>query len=447
MIPEGFARRMRVLLGSDGWRAFAAVSDRPRAAALRLNRLKCAVPPDLGFLGLRPVPWAADGYYYDPAARPGLHPYHDAGLYYLQEASAMAPAGLLDVKPGQRVLDLCAAPGGKSGQIAALLAGTGLLVSNELNPRRAAVLARNLERLGAAGVLVLSEHPRRLAGRFAGYFDRVLVDAPCSGEGMFRREEAAARDWSEGTVAMCARRQGEILRSAAAMVRPGGRLVYSTCTFAPEEDEGVVSDFLKTHPDFSIAAVEAPWFEPGRPDWIADPAPGLERAVRLWPHRLLGEGHFAAALVRAGDAPPAALPEEPAADVPPQLPDFCARTGAAVPEGRLIGFAGRLWLAPAGLPALAGLKVLRPGLELGEPRKDRLEPAHAWAMWLKACGNTADFPADSRETAAYLAGETVPGGARGWTLVTADGLSLGWAKGSGGVLKNHLPKGLRRAGR
>ena len=440
MFPPAFLRRMEALLGPADYEAFLAAAQRPRAVALRRNTLKQLPAVAVG----DPVPWAKDGYYYDPDTRPGLSPYHDAGAYYLQEASAMAPAGLLDVRPGMAVPDLCAAPGGKSSQIAALLEGRGLLVSNEIHPKRAAVLARNLERMGAANALTLNEHPQRLAERFPGFFDRILVDAPCSGEGMFRKEEAAVADWSVETVQMCARRQREILESAAAMLRPGGRLVYSTCTFAPEENEGVLSDFLWAHPEFSVGGADAPWFAPGRPDWVENPASGLERTFRLWPHKLRGEGHFAAILQKADGGPAAPQDEEPSIREPKELAEFRAAAGAEVPEGKLIAFGKSLCLAPENLPALRGLKVLRPGLELGQVLKNRFQPAHAWAMWLPSAASTADFPADSPEIETYLSGGTIAGPQTGWTLLTVDGLGLGWVKGSGGVLKNHLPKGLRR---
>ena len=331
MIPEQFTLRMRRLLGED-YDAFSASFSRPRAVGLRLNPLKGTSLPDLSAFSLAPVPWEPCGYYYDPETRPGKSAYHEAGLYYLQEASAMAPAALLDPKPGERVLDLCAAPGGKSTQLAGKMQGRGLLVCNEINSKRAKILASNIERLGIANALVLNEHPQRLEPRFKGYFDKILVDAPCSGEGMFRKEEAAVTDWSEETVFMCARRQAEILHSASVMLRPGGRLVYSTCTFSPEENEGSVSEFLHTHPDFSIEAVDAPWFSPGRPDWIEHPVPGLEKTFRLWPHRLLGEGHYCAVLRKAGDGEGAKLPLEPAAKLPKELADFCRETCAAIPS-------------------------------------------------------------------------------------------------------------------
>ena len=443
MLPAEFIARMQRLL-LEQYDAFAACYDAPRHTALRINRLKTDAPPDLTRFGLTPVPWAKDGYYYAPDTRPGLCAYHDAGLYYLQEPSAMAPVGLLNAQPGERVLDLCAAPGGKSTQLASEMAGRGLLVCNEINGKRAQILSSNIERMGIANALVLNEHPARLAERFAGFFDKILVDAPCSGEGMFRKEPIAAEEWTPDTPAMCAARQLEILHSAAQMLRPGGRLVYSTCTFSPEENEGTVSAFLRAHPDFSIETVPGTPFAPGRPDWIDDPVPGLEHTFRLWPHLLAGEGHYAAVLRRAGDAAPADVPYERGAKLQRDLLDFAKDAGAAIPEGTPVCFGPTVYLAPQALPQLAGLKVLRAGLRLGESKKGRFEPAHAWALWLKMAVRTADFAESAQETARYLAGEAIPGEQAGWTLVRVDGLSLGWVKGADGQLKNHYPKALRR---
>ena len=443
MIPEAFTLRMKRLLCED-YDAFLESFNRPRAVGLRLNPLKTNTPPDLSQFALAPVQWEPYGYYYDPETRPGKSPYHEAGLYYLQEASAMAPAALLDPQPGERVLDLCAAPGGKSTQLAGRMQGRGLLVCNEIHPKRAKILASNIERLGISNALVLNEHPQRLEARFAGYFDKILVDAPCSGEGMFRKEEAAVTDWSEDTVAMCARRQAEILHSAAQMLRPGGRLVYSTCTFAPEENEGSVSAFLHTHPEFSVERINAPWFSPGRPDWIQDPAPGLEATFRLWPHKLLGEGHYCAVLRKAGDEPGTELAQEAPAKSPKELDSFCRETNAALPEGKIVLFGQNVYLAPEEMPSLKGLRVLRSGLELGELLKNRFGPAHAWALWQTELKNTVSYPEASEQILRYLAGDVLPCETQGWTLVQVDGLSLGWAKGDGRILKNHYPKALRR---
>ena len=429
MLPEAFLQRMEAQLGSE-YPAFLESLERPRAVALRFNPLK-GERPVLPFVGA-PVPWEPEGFYYDPETRPGLHVYHEAGVYYLQEASAMAPVALLDPKPGERVCDLCAAPGGKTTQIAGRMLGQGFLVCNEINPKRAKILSRNIERMGVANALVTNEHPETLASRFPGFFDRVLVDAPCSGEGMFRKEEAAVTDWSQETVQMCARRQREILDSAARLVRPGGRLVYSTCTFAPEEDEETVAAFLEAHPEFAPEPVEAPWFVPGE-----------NASYRMWPHKLLGEGHFAAVLRKTrGESED--IPACPGEKCPKAWESFAKELDITLPEGKAVSFGQSLYWAPTELPELNRLKVLRPGLELGTERKGRFEPAHALALWLKTCAVTESFPPESPEMKAYLHGDVVPSGKKGWCLVQAGGYAIGWGKGDGSVLKNHYPKGLRR---
>lgn len=441
MLPNGFLLRMEQQL-QDEFPDYLASLDRPRAVGLRLNPLKTGHFPDLPF-SLTPVPWAQYGYYYDPQTRPGLHPWHEAGLYYLQEASAMAPVTLLDPQPGERICDLCAAPGGKTSQIAALMGGKGLLVCNEINPKRSKILSRNIERMGVANALVLNHHPAELERHFSGAFDKILVDAPCSGEGMFRKEEAAVTDWSEETVEMCARRQQEILSTAAKLLRPGGRLVYSTCTFAPAEDEGAVCEFLRTHPEFSIETVHAPTLSPGRTDLIHDPVDGLERTFRLWPHHQLGEGHYAAVLHKGGDQDSTLLPGK--GDwLPEEWKSFAADLDISLPAGKPLLFGDTLYWVPEQMPELKGMKVLRPGLELGLCRKGRFEPAHALALWLHGCRSSHDVSPDGPEIAAYLHGDVIPSPVKGWCLVTAGGLSIGWGKGDGRVLKNHYPKGLRR---
>jgi len=429
MLPEQFLERMKEQLGAD-YPAFLASLERPRAVALRFNPLK-GERPSLPFVG-QPVPWEPLGYYYDPDARPGLHPYHEAGVYYLQEASAMAPVQLLDPQPGERVCDLCAAPGGKTTQIAGRMAGEGFLLCNEWSPKRARILSRNIERMGVANALVTNEHPQRLAERLPGFFDRVLIDAPCSGEGMFRKEEAAVTDWSQETVDMCARRQTEILHSGAALVRPGGRLVYSTCTFAPEEDELAIEAFLREHPEFEPENVDAPWFDAGE-----------NASYRMWPHKLLGEGHFAAVLRKKGEEEPAGE-GCPGQKLPKEWLSFAKELDIRLPDGKTITFGQSLYWAPADMPDLRGLKVLRPGLELGILKKDRFEPAHALALWLCDCCRTVDLSLAEAEV--YMQGNVLPTHQKGWCLVTVEGYSLGWGKGDGQQLKNHYPKGLRRFG-
>lgn len=260
---------------------------------------------------------------------------------------------------------------------------------------------------------------------------------------MFRKEEAASTAWSRETVEMCAARQKEILSSAANMLRPGGIICYSTCTFAPEEDEGVIAWFLSRHPEFTPLELSAPWFSPARPDWAAPELPEIAKGFRLWPHRISGEGHFVMLLGKSGSAPASTLPTPAAIEPPPELRSFLDELEIQLPEGTLTAFGPSLYLLPPDCPDLKGLKVLRPGLELGTVRKNRFEPAHALALWLTTASRTADFSADSPEILQYLNGQVLSGPQTGWTLISANGVSLGWAKGSGGQLKNHFPKGLR----
>ena len=430
MLPEAFLERMKTQLGAE-FPSFMQSLERPRAVALRFNPLKGEKQPSLPFVG-EPVPWEPMGYYYDPESRPGLHPYHEAGVYYLQEASAMAPVVLLDPQPGEKICDLCAAPGGKTTQIAGRMRGRGFLLCNEWSPKRAKILSRNIERMGVSNALVTNETVQNLARRYAGFFDRVLIDAPCSGEGMFRKEEAAVTDWSPETVQMCARRQAEILDAGAALVRPGGRLVYSTCTFAPEENEEAVAGFLQRHPEFVPETADAPWF-----------AAGEMGTFRLWPHKLLGEGHFAAILRKThGEGSEIAVPH--GEKLPADWLAFARELGIRLPEGKAVQFGQSLYWAPEEMPDIRGIRVLRPGLELGEAKKGRFEPAHALALWLKTAQCVQRFGGDSPELMRYLHGETVPSQQKGWCLIMADDFSVGWGKGDGKILKNHYPKGLRR---
>ena len=419
MLPQEFLDRVKKQLGEE-YPAFLESLERPRAVALRFNPLK-GDAPNLPFVG-ESVPWEAQGFYYDPEARPGLHPYHEAGVYYLQEASAMSAVALLDPQPRERVCDLCAAPGGKTTQIAGKMAGDGFLLCNEINPKRAKILSRNIERMGVANALVTNEHPARLAEKYPGFFDRVLIDAPCSGEGMFRKEEAAVTDWSPETVEMCARRQAEILQSGAELVAPGGRLVYSTCTFAPEENEQAIEKFLQNHPEFTLEDVDAPWFTKVNTGMF-----------RLWPHKLLGEGHFVAVRRKTGGEE-TDIPAEKGEKLPKEWAAFAKELNISLPAGKAIVFGQSLFWAAEEMPAIKGVKVLRPGLELGELKKGRFEPAHALALWLKDGASTISLDPESPQMAAYMRGETLPCEGRGWTLVKAGNYTIGWGKADGKVI-------------
>lgn len=469
-LPQPFLDRMERLLGAE-YPAFLASYDQPRTQGLRSNLIKID-PTGLAArlaMELEPVPWAPGGFYYPESARPGRHPYHAAGLYYIQEPSAMSAAQALNPQPGERVLDLCAAPGGKSTHLAALMQNQGLLVANEIHPKRARILVENLERMAATCAVATNERPDRLAARLPGFFDRILVDAPCSGEGMFRKMPEACDEWTPGSPAACAVIQKEILTDAVAMLRPGGRLLYSTCTFAPEENEQVLLHLLTVHPE--MEPIDLPAMDglaPAHPEWTATagearPHP-IEKGGRLWPHRLRGEGHFVALMQKRPDAPTAAPPAiqtRPTKqaqkgrtgenDLPPEALQayerFCQAFLTTRPEPGPLRLHGEwLYSPPPGMPDLAGLHMLRAGLQLGEVRKGRFEPAHALALALRAgdARQTHDLAAGSEAVLAYLRGEALPAaGQQGWTLITVDGFPLGWAKASDGLLKNHYPKGLR----
>jgi 16S rRNA C967 or C1407 C5-methylase (RsmB/RsmF family)/NOL1/NOP2/fmu family ribosome biogenesis protein len=472
--PDDFLRKMQGLLSPEAYGRFLAAYDQPSHTGLRVNTLKVTAAD---FTSMSPFPLTPAGEF-EPAAfttgadeRPGRHPYHDAGLYYLQEPSAMVAAALLDPQPGELVLDIAAAPGGKATHLCSLLnrdaaAGAGpvlrrtldspgLLVANDVVRSRATILAGNLTRWGAANTLTTAAEPARLAEQFGPVFDRVLVDAPCSGEGMFRRQ--GGFEWSERMVLACAQRQESLLATAAELVRPGGHLLYATCTFSPEENEQTIARFLNDHVEYRL--VDPPRFAGfgrGRPEWTGDEArPELARAVRLWPQEFPGEGHFLALLRREGDtAETAGAALRPFPIRPPSPPElahwraFAAETLVLdVPTDRLHAAGGRLYLLPARRPDTGGLHLVRYGLLLGELRPGYFRPSHELALALDATDaqhNINWSPHDGR-LAGYFAGEdVVDPGPNGRLLVTVDGFGLGWAKRVDGRLKNHYPRPLRR---
>lgn len=455
LLPVGFVTSMNEILGDDScdfWDSY----DLPRTHGLRLNGLKTVhaaknVENLIRHFQLEPVPWCESGYYYEASVRPGKHPYHAAGLYYIQEPSAMSAVELLNPQPGETILDLAAAPGGKTTHIASKMMGQGLLVSNEIHPERARILAENVERMGITNTVVTCAAPDQLARRFVACFDRIMLDAPCSGEGMFRKDAAAITEWSPEHVELCVTRQWDIVQEACRMLKPGGTLAYSTCTFNTAENEEMVERIIAHYLDME-----------------------LQFTKRLWPHLERGEGHFVAILVKSANA---ALPHEDQ-DLSSDISKSQTRTnrnskhtavasaladfqnwakenipGLELNDGTPIIFGEALYWLPISESLtwddkqLKGLKIPRAGLHLGHLKKNRIEPAHALAMSLHPdqAARSWNLPSDSAEVNAYLRGEvlSLPPEYQGWTLVTTDGLPLGWGKASGGQLKNHLPKGLR----
>ena len=431
-LPLGFEQEMALILKEELKPFLLSLS----GEAVRGIRPRTGFG-DLSGDGLDPVPWAPEARYLKAGSRAGGRVFHDAGAYYLQEPSAMAPAAVLRPRPGEWVLDLCAAPGGKSTQMAGMMEGRGLLLCNEVIPERAKILSGNIERMGVANALVTSASTDRLAGLLPARFDRVLVDAPCSGEGMFRRHPESRGEWNPGLPEMCAERQARILDDAAAMLKEGGTLVYSTCTFSRTENEDTLTRFLSRHPDFEML----PFALPGCP-------PSAEGTLRIWPHRQRGEGHFAAAMIRTGTSE---MMHRPSLSIPRPEKDtegilsFLRDTvpGVSWDPRRIIRRGDGYAYLPEEAPELPGVRVLRCGVHLGAWKGKTFAPDHALGRAFGA-GQTVDL--DGEEAAAYMMGEALPApeGIRGWAVACLEGVPLGWVKISDGSMKNHYPKGLRR---
>lgn len=457
-LPIEFEKKMKAFLG-DEWDDFLYSYDNNRFQALRFNTLKVQSPEErmrilktLKISSDKKVSWANEAYYFDENVRPGKHPYHEMGLYYIQEPSAMSAAALLAPKPGMRVLDLCAAPGGKSTQLATYLGDSGLLVSNEINTQRSRILSQNIERMGIKNAIVTNEDSFVLASHFPDFFNAIQVDAPCSGEGMFRKLPEAIEQWSMENVAICAARQKEILDNAAVMLKPGGTIVYSTCTFSKEENEDVIEYFLERHPDFT-----------------------LEEMERFWPHKVDGEGHFVAKLVRRGcvdtdlkadrktkknknsknrkNETKPALTKENMKLLSEFLDETISEDMAAwIKNSRLVMFGEQLYRLPDMEVDIKGLKVQRAGLHIGEFKKQRFEPSHSLALALKLndAKNVVKLTCDNPQTIGFFNGQSVMLSdeqtaecKKGWALVCVDGYPAGWGKVNGAQVKNHYPKGLR----
>lgn len=436
-LPERFVKRMKKQLPESEWEAFFAVYDGEKLPykGLRVNSLKISAEEffRISPFSLLPVEWEKNGFYAE-GEKLGAHPYHFAGLYYSQEPSAMCAAPLLDVQPGERVLDLCSAPGGKGTQLGATMKGEGLLVLNEPVFSRAQILSQNVERFGIKNSIVLSQKSGELPDFFASYFDKILVDAPCSGEGMFRKNaKEAIEEWSEENVSRCAARQKEILEDATKMLRTGGRLVYSTCTFSEEEDDGQVRNYLSNHSEMRLI-----------------------ESKKLYPHKSAGEGHFAALFEKVGAGE--YCRSSKLCSVRPKVSRESERL-YAVFEKQMLSPAffrnpheagGMLYALPDGMFDWKGLHVLRAGVRLGECKNGRFEPSHSLAMCLKReeCKNVFDLKNSDARAEKFLRGETVELAGEdvqnGWCLVCVDGYSVGWGKVVGNTVKNHIPKGLRR---
>ncbi|MBQ2744269.1 MAG: RsmF rRNA methyltransferase first C-terminal domain-containing protein [Lachnospiraceae bacterium] len=442
-LPVDFEKRMKDMLG-DEYHRFMDTYNEERAYGIRFNPLKISREDfeKKVHATTERVPWAEEGYYYNPEMQPGKAPLHEAGAYYIQEPSAMSAAELLDVEKGDIVCDLCAAPGGKSTQIAGKLDGTGMLVSNEFYGSRAKILSQNIERMGIRNAVVLNESTEHMAELFPDFFDKIMVDAPCSGEGMFRKDEAACGEWSIENVDNCAKRQAKILDDAAMMVKPGGVMVYSTCTFSREENEYTVRAFLDSHPQFYID-------RPSNHDKLV--VAGVvenDGMYRLWPHKLRGEGHFAVRFAKRQEAEEREYKRKYVTGTKKKedlkyFKEFADSTLNVKLNGEYVLFGDSLYIVPENMIDLKGIKVERAGLKLGCNKKNRFEPDHALALSLKP--TEVKQVTELNEPEKYLRGETVECEYdKGWTLATINNIPIGWGKAQNGVLKNHYPKGLRK---
>lgn len=487
-LPEKFLERMKEMLGEE-YEEFLQSYEQPRTFGLRVNTRK--ISPEAfekrKLFPVKQIPWVENGFFYEGNVRPAAHPLYAAGAYYLQEPSAMTPAACLGVEPGERVLDLCAAPGGKATELGARLKGDGVLVANDISTSRARALLYNLEVFGIGNAFVTNETPARLAEAFEGFFDRILVDAPCSGEGMFRKEEAVARDWTPEKTLSCARQQREILTQAVRMLRPGGTLLYSTCTFAPCEDEQTVSWVIEQFPEmYLVPLAEYEGFDHGNPAW-GNGRPELEFCVRIWPHRMNGEGHFLALLrkeelLQEFQREETAFPEQrdrqgkgkkagkqkrkgagrmaknqdtcPSAEEKALIDEFLSPCTVKFPADRMERRGQKVYLVPELPKEVKGLKFLRNGLYLGELCKNRFEPSQQLAMYLKAEDYSERICLDLEDERIlrYLKGETLRidpketegGRDSGWKLVCAGEYPIGWGRLVQGVLKNKYQASWRK---
>lgn len=474
-LPAAYQNKMKDLLKDDYDNYLDSFSGKI-GQTFRVNQLK--IEPAVFFRRfhdvcednlLRPVPWCPSGAYFDGEERLSLMPFYHAGLYYIQEPCAMAPAAFLPVKPGERVLDLCAAPGGKTTALGAALRGKGILVANDISISRCRALLKNIQTAGIPNAVVTCESPEKLSLCFPGFFDKILVDAPCSGEGMFRRDPGMAARWSPEEVCRYSRLQADILRSACAMLKKGGLLLYSTCTYSPEENEQVVEGLLAKG-DFEMAALpEYEGVDTGHPEWSRSGDPSLSYCRRFWNHRVEGEGQFAALLRKktgpSGFEKKGTIKKKPAdsgrlspemtaflehvkrGENAPLFPDSTGISPAEEIAGRYKLIGEGIYLLPESMPDLSGIRVVSSGLHLGECRKKRFEPGQALAMALRSdqFDNVVKLSLEEDDTWRYLRGETIFAcGTEGWCLVCLDDYPLGWGKIQGGRLKNKYPPGWRK---
>ena len=446
-LPKAYTKEMKNILGDDYELYIASLQEQSKSA-LRVNTSKISVDEfrRIAPFSLTPIPWIDNGFFCDTNEGISKHPYYFAGLYYIQEASAMTPANRLPVTPGDKVLDMCAAPGGKATELAAKLDGQGMLIANDISNSRAKALLKNLELFGLPNIGVTSETPQKLVAIYPEYFDKILIDAPCSGEGMFRREPRMIEDWqTHGPEYYCAI-QKELVLQGAKMLKPGGKLLYSTCTFSKMENEEVAAHLLANYPEMKLCAIEAyEGFSKGFEE--------MTKCVRIFPHRMAGEGHFMALFEK--------MPADESLNdkslivksdtLPAEAVSFLKLINRDFTDGYFKIINDKLYFVANGYVINKNIRYLRTGLYLGEIKKKRFEPSQALAMNLKISEfvSVIDLPATDFRIIKYLKGETIDVGEcpvavlNGWQLICVDGYSLGFGKLQNGLLKNKYYSGWR----
>ncbi len=448
-LPDKFTQRMKNMLGGEFDEFIAAFENAPINYGIRVNTLKEGAKEAVlsKFRNLERIPWCGNGFYADKSVISGTHPFHIAGLFYFQEPSAMAVVEGLPIEKGDFVLDLCAAPGGKSTQTAAKLGNTGLLVSNEIIKKRADILSENIERMGIKNAVITNETPQRLAEKYPDFFDKIIVDAPCSGEGMFRKEPQAITEWSIEHTISCAARQKNILDSAVKMLKSGGYIIYSTCTFSPEENEKIAAYLIENHGMELVEMKELSMLDNGRTEW-SESDYDMAKTRRIFPHKQNGEGHFIALFKKRGEKTERKTEKNKSCQAEKEavkmFKDFEAKYLNTDINGDFCLFGERLYLKPEGIN-IDKIKVVRCGLFLGECKKNRFEPSHALALALEKNDfkNYVNLKSDDSNLKKYLHGDVISCDRSGWCAVLAENYPIGWGKASGGVLKNHFPKKLR----
>lgn len=453
-LPKKYEENMIKLLDED-YDNYKSCLDKPMHHGIRINTSKISVENFLKInpFTLKPIPWCKNGFYYDETVdKPSKHPYYFAGLYYIQEPSAMTPAAVIPINEGDRVLDICAAPGGKSTELAAKLKGTGILISNDISATRAKALLKNLEVFGIANSLIISEAPYKLSERFPNYFDKILIDAPCSGEGMFRKSQSMLTAWENNGNELFVNLQREILTEAVKMLKPGGVILYSTCTFSPLENEQSVEYLLSLDEDLSVISFDKyEQFDNGHPDWGNTNNEELAKCARLWPHRIEGEGHFVSLVKKEGiNSSLSNYGDYPLkkGKLPKEAEEFLSNIKDFYDMSRIELSGDKLYYIPDTFPAVRGLRILRCGLYLGEIKKNRFEPSQALAMHLKReqFNNITDLCCGDERVIKYLKGETIEAcepSTNGWTLICVDGYPLGFGKINNGIIKNKYLPGWR----